>query len=298
MLREYVTTILSAAIAWKDEKMQNIIIDEEFKSLLPTLDKETYETLEENLIQNGCRDSIVLWNDILIDGHNRYEICTKHDIPYNVISKELDSREAVVIWIISNQMSRRNLSPMQLSHYRGLHYKADKKIQGANRQLNMQESKKAQNGLFIKSTAETLAKQYNVSRNTIKRDAKVSEAIDAIGEISTEAKRMILSGEVKIDKKELEELSFRPEEEISAIAQEIEEGLYKKQKAEDLLPEGSGRADASFIAGIRPLETIIRKILKGADYEPPQIKKTEDRTEMRTALRSYIDKLEDLYKRM
>jgi len=54
--------------------MPNIIIDEEFKALLPALDKDTYAMLEENLLKNGCRDSIVLWGDILIDGHNRYEI--------------------------------------------------------------------------------------------------------------------------------------------------------------------------------------------------------------------------------
>ena len=52
--------------------MQKIIIDEEFKGLLPELDKETYESLEANILQNGCRDSLVLWGDILIDGHNRF----------------------------------------------------------------------------------------------------------------------------------------------------------------------------------------------------------------------------------
>ena len=56
--------------------MQEIIIDEEFKSLLPALDPRTYLELEENLLQNGCRDAIVLWNGILIDGHNRYAIAS------------------------------------------------------------------------------------------------------------------------------------------------------------------------------------------------------------------------------
>jgi hypothetical protein len=57
--------------------VQEIIIDEEFKSLLPELDPITYSALEENIIQNGCRDAIVLWRGILIDGHNRYRICQK-----------------------------------------------------------------------------------------------------------------------------------------------------------------------------------------------------------------------------
>ena len=51
--------------------------------------------LEENILQNGCRDSLVLWGDILVDGHNRYEICTKHNIPFSTIEKQFDSHEEV-----------------------------------------------------------------------------------------------------------------------------------------------------------------------------------------------------------
>ena len=110
--------------------MQKIIIDEEFKALLPALDEDTYAMLEENLMQNGCRDSIVLWGDILIDGHNRHEICSKHNIPFNTINRDFGSREEALIWIISTQVARRNLTQIQLSHFRGLHYIVDKKMHG------------------------------------------------------------------------------------------------------------------------------------------------------------------------
>ena len=140
--------------------MQKIIIDEEFKALLPALDKDTYALLEENLLQNGCRDSIVLWGNVLIDGHNRYEICNKHKITFNTINKDFESREEALIWIISTQVSRRNLSPIQLSHFRGLHYMADKTIQGTNNQFT-QKSEKGQNDPFQNdltgSTATRLA---------------------------------------------------------------------------------------------------------------------------------------------
>lgn len=60
-------------------------------------------------MKEGCRDALVLWGDILIDGHNRYEICTKHNIPYKTVQKEFGSREAVIEWIILNRFGRRNL---------------------------------------------------------------------------------------------------------------------------------------------------------------------------------------------
>ncbi|MCL2813300.1 MAG: hypothetical protein FWD23_01740, partial [Oscillospiraceae bacterium] len=81
--------------------MREIIIDEQFKALLPALDAQTYALLEESLLANGCLHPLVLWNGVLIDGHNRYEICTKHEIPYNTIDKEFGSRDEALIWIIS-----------------------------------------------------------------------------------------------------------------------------------------------------------------------------------------------------
>jgi hypothetical protein len=141
--------------------MQKIAIDEEFRDLLPALDKETFALLEENILQNGCRDSLVLWGNILIDGHNRYEICTKHDIPFNVIEKQFASREDVLIWIVSTQISRRNLRPLQLSHYRGIHYRADKMIQGTYKRDKDRVENRHSNG--FSSTANRLAQKYCLS---------------------------------------------------------------------------------------------------------------------------------------
>ena len=87
----------------------------------------------------------------------------------------------------------------------------------------------SQNGTqpHVRSTAGRLAEQYNVSHNTIRRDAKLSEAIDAIGDISPEAKK-ILSGEVDVSKRDLESLSSKPNEGIETLAAEIEDGTYEK----------------------------------------------------------------------
>jgi len=118
--------------------------------LLPPLDKEAFRLLEENILENGCRDPLVVWNGILIDGYNRYKICSEHNIPFKTVDKEFESREEVLIRISRNQVSRRNLMPIQLSHYRGLHYNADKKIQRTNNQYitNMTKSEKGQNDPF------------------------------------------------------------------------------------------------------------------------------------------------------
>ena len=276
--------------------MQAIIIDEEFRALLPPLNREVYRLLEEDILRSGCRDALVLWNGILIDGYNRYNICMEHDMSFDTVEREFSSREEVVIWIITNQVSRRNLTPIQLSRLRGLHYKADKKKQGTSNQFS-KESEKSQNETFQKSTAGRLAEQYNVSRNTILRDTKLADAIEAIGVISPEAQRKILSGEVAINKNKLEAMLSGERDEIEAIAAEIEEGTYKRRAPSMPAPPEKGESDDAAFAKKRELETLIRKTMNGlcSVLRNPQNSGME---EFKTALRPSIDMLEDIYKKL
>ena len=88
----------------------NIIVDNEFKNLIPPLTAEERKGLEESILKEGCRDALILWNNTLIDGHNRYEICTKHNIPFKTIQKDFKSRDEAFLYMIDNQKSRRNLT--------------------------------------------------------------------------------------------------------------------------------------------------------------------------------------------
>ena len=172
--------------------MQEIILDKEFQFLLPPLDETTFKDLESAIVEHGLLVPLVLWRGILIDGYHRYRICSEHNIPFNTIDMEFDSREDVIIWIIENQISRRNLTSMQLSFFRGLHYMTDKKVQGTNNQF-VQESEKPQNVVFQSgSTARRLAEQYNVSHETIRRNSRLAKGLTAIGKVNPDIKKQIL----------------------------------------------------------------------------------------------------------
>lgn len=94
----------------------SIIIDKEFQSLIPPLTPEELQQLEENCVKEGIRDALIVWkqpdgNDILVDGHNRWNISVKHGgIPFQIKQMEFPDRDAVKQWIILNQFGRRNLS--------------------------------------------------------------------------------------------------------------------------------------------------------------------------------------------
>ena len=90
-----------------------MIIDEEFSKLIPPLTSDEYAGLEASILKEGCRDALILWRDVLIDGHNRYRICTEHNVPYETRQMEFENRNEVLLWIMRNQLSRRNLNDFQ-----------------------------------------------------------------------------------------------------------------------------------------------------------------------------------------
>ena len=65
-----------------EKAFRQLNIDPEFKNLIRPLRREEYRQLELNLVVEGCREDIIAWNDTIVDGHNRYEICNKMRIPY------------------------------------------------------------------------------------------------------------------------------------------------------------------------------------------------------------------------
>ncbi|SAI40345.1 Uncharacterised protein [Bordetella ansorpii] len=94
--------------------MTTIRIEEELRAYIEPLTPDEYTTLERSILAEGCRDALVLWGDLLIDGHNRYEICTKHGIPYRTVQNErFRSMDDVRLWMIENHLGRRSVSDFQ-----------------------------------------------------------------------------------------------------------------------------------------------------------------------------------------
>ena len=108
-----------------------IIIYPELKAYIPPLTKEEFLLLEQNIVTEGCREALILWqkNDefVLIDGHNRYEICQKHQISYKTMVKNFAAMEDVKMWMLNNQLGKRNITEEVKSYLRGLQYKSEKK---------------------------------------------------------------------------------------------------------------------------------------------------------------------------
>ena len=91
-----------------------IVVLEELKAYIEPLTPDEHDALERSLLAEGCRDALVLWGDILVDGHNRYGICQKHGLPFQTVQNpRFQSMEDVHLWMIDQHLGRRSLSDFQ-----------------------------------------------------------------------------------------------------------------------------------------------------------------------------------------
>ena len=114
----------------EEKGFRELRIDPEFKNLIRPLRREEYRQLELNLVMEGCREAIVVWDGTIVDGHNRYEICNKLKIPYGVKEQVFPNRDAAIVWICSNQLGRRNISEETKKYLIGRQYEAERKRTG------------------------------------------------------------------------------------------------------------------------------------------------------------------------
>ncbi len=92
----------------------DIVVNEELKAYIDPLTADEHEALERSLLAEGCRDALVLWGDVLVDGHNRYGICRQHGLPFQTVQNpRFQSMEDVHLWMIDQHLGRRSVSDFQ-----------------------------------------------------------------------------------------------------------------------------------------------------------------------------------------
>lgn len=154
-----------------------IKIDPELKALIPPLAADEYKQLEANIIGEGCRDPLVVWNGTLIDGHNRHEICTRHGIKFDTVEMGFSDRLEAELWMIGNQIGRRNLEPL------------DKvPLLERKREIRAKQAKeRMEKGINQYSPVENLPQAKDKTRDAIASEIGVSgKTYDALRKVSSD----------------------------------------------------------------------------------------------------------------
>lgn len=224
-----------SAFSEQEKIKKNLIVVDELKRFIPALSQEEYKQLEQNLLEHGCKDPLTIWETtekvvgvseienaiyVILDGHNRFEICKNNQIDFKISTPlKFDSMDAAKDYMINHQLGRRNLNPEQISYFRGLKYISLKKEKGKyereehngkiyhyeNEALESAENTtENHNGKIYHyektTTAQDLAKEFNISEKTIRNDALFAKSVESLpADIRTE----VLQGRSSLTKAEV-----------------------------------------------------------------------------------------------
>ena len=192
--------------------MINLKIDPEFQSQIPPLTDDEFKQLEENILKEGkLLSPLIVWNNTLVDGHNRYAILQKHpEIYFSTMPLPFESRGEVLAWICKNQLGRRNLTPEQKKFLIGKQYSVEHRKPGGNgnNQYTATTQEAVQEELcqidtIPPTSAEAsirkqIAERNNVSESYVARSEKFMRGVEIMEQMVPGMQEKILSGQFKV----------------------------------------------------------------------------------------------------
>lgn len=216
----------------KDGQGLEITINPEFEKLIPNLSITELSLLETNLEEEGCRQPLVIWNGILVDGHNRYRLCKEKGISFQVIEKHFSSEDDAKLWMITNQLARRNLinvARLRLEDARQeiLSKKAKENSLSNLKQFQAVDNQESTDSALVRCRDnEEIGK---VSKEIAKRTGIGSRTVEKYNHLAKYAEGEILD--------QMCEGAFDEEGKKMTIAREYNK-LKKKQRLEELRHKG------------------------------------------------------------
>ena len=178
-----------------EKKVYKLRIDPELRDLIPPLSEEERRMLEDSIVRDGCDTPLVVWNGVIVDGHNRYDICVKHSIPFACEERAFADKDAAMFWMLEHQLARRNLNAYQRSEMALKFEPMMRKKAAANQNTSTggTEPQLCQNS--VKAAVRTdseLGRLAGVSRDTIAKVKELDKKAD------DETKRDLRAGKVSI----------------------------------------------------------------------------------------------------
>lgn len=201
-------------------------INENFRKLIPRLSSAELLQLEQSIIQNGCLEPIKVWNGTIIDGHNRYEICIRHQIKFVIQNVYFTNEYEAYSWICENELMKKNITEETRKYLIGKRYHFERDIIINSPDAMTRQGLKNLKSSFDKTssiTSERLGDVYNISHFTVEKYANYSHIVDELSKIVPELTDKILSNSTKISHENLRIISGQSLNDIVHISEYISE---------------------------------------------------------------------------
>ena len=231
---------------------QRLTIDPEFAGKIPPLREEELKQLEENILADGVViNPLIVWNGVIVDGHNRYRILQQHpEIQFTTYEKLFPDRYAAIAWICKNQLGRRNLTPQQFKYLVGQRYEAEKHAHGGDRKSSDRSTDKICPLISSHQTRASIAHEANVSEGFVQNAAGYAKGVDAAEEASPGMKQEILTGSIKPTEKAVAAIAKAPPEQRPALVQQLRQGKGDESQKTKPPPKPSAAASLQAIREI------------------------------------------------
>ena len=239
----------------------DIVVKEELKAYIDPLTADEYDALERSILAEGCRDALVLWGEVLVDGHNRHGICQKHGLPFQTVQNtRFQSMDDVHLWMIEQHLGRRSVSDFQ----RGVLALRKRDILAGRRHLEQAQLQQESDGSAEAPAANDdqdsppWAPAPKVSRADMAREARLSSSqVTMIERIHKQAApelvEAVKSGVISISaaaavaalpEDEQRAAAVGGKDELKQAAKRVREAKRKPRKpAQDVLHSADGDAE-------------------------------------------------------
>lgn len=202
--------------------------DPEFQNKIPPLTDAEFKQLEENILGDGeVREPIVVWNDTIVDGHNRWKIILANPwLTYRVKEMNFADKWEAFDWMYKNQLGRRNLTDEQKRYLLGKLYEARKNNHGGNRRDASTAGKRPLKG-STDGISLVIADEQHVGKTQVKDSYQFAKGIDAIREVEPNLADAILKSDKKVTKKDIQAIGKAIPENRPAMIHQIMENRSK-----------------------------------------------------------------------
>lgn len=206
-----------------NRSLPQFVSDNDFMELIPSRTDEYLDKLEESIFDIGCKEALLVWNNTIIDGHIRYSLCHKWDIPFHVKRLHFSSRDEAISFICHEQLKRTDITGEYRKYLIGKLFCADMNTACATYKKEHPEAAETSNGRisqkYVKKTdvATVIGKQYNFGFSTVTKYHIYAQAIDEIKRKSPEIANKILYGTLRVSHENIIELARLPIEDIHGL---------------------------------------------------------------------------------
>jgi len=189
-------------------RASEIVLDAEFRDVVPPSPPAELERIVRRLFLEGCREPLFVWicrgHKILLTGYERFPTLKLHGIPFQIQIMEFVSREQARQFVIRHHLSRPNLTPLEISYLEGLRYNDEKQPRGGDRRS--EAARQAAGGRRL--TAEDVAEDCCEKPPTIRRAGALSTAVKTISaRFGREVMPLLFSRTAKLSRQAILDLS-------------------------------------------------------------------------------------------